>query len=97
MTQAVENRSDVTGRVEAVTGHPTLPGFVVVQLQVTDVAPVAGYASLFDWACGQEIAVNLPAGRAAELHLAPGDQITARVRMSGPHAVFADPETVGRC
>src|SRR6266404_4679308 len=92
--QVIENRSDVSGRVTDVLPHPTLPNHSLVRMQVQDVAPVEGFANLFDSFRGQTIDVALGGERARKLELRPGDSISARIRRAGPTSVFAEDNTV---
>ncbi len=94
--QVIENRSDVTGRVTGVSPHPTLPDHSLLTVQLDDVAPVEGFANLFDAARGKTIDVAVSRERAKQLGLRPGDSVVARIRRAGPTSVFADDSSVAR-
>src|SRR5262245_52727707 len=78
MVQAIENRSDVRGRVERVVPHPTLDQYALVQLALDDAKAVKGYAHLVDAARDGTITVAIPAERVRELNVGAGNTITAR-------------------
>jgi hypothetical protein len=90
MVQVIENRSQVRGRVTSVAPHPTLDGYAVVDLAISDVAPVSGYGNLFGEHVGQTVGVNVPQDDVRQNALQPGAEVTARIRRAGPQAVFAD-------
>lgn len=94
--QVIENRSDVTGRVTDVSPHPTLPDHSLLTVQLDDVAPVDGFANLFDASRGKTIEVAVLGARAKELGLRPGDSVAARIRRAGPTSVFAEDNSVAR-
>ena len=96
MVQVVENRSRVRGRVMNVAQHPTMDGYAVVDLALSDVAPVSGYANLFGHETGKVVSVNIPWGDARSHGLMPGDDLSAVVRRAGPQAVFADPASLAK-
>ena len=90
MVQVVENRSHVRGRVMNVAPHPTMDGYAVVDLALSDVAPVSGYANLFGQETGKVVSVNVPLEEARSHGLTAGDELSARIRRAGPQAVFAE-------
>lgn len=92
--QVIENWAEARGRVIKVAPHPTLGDYVVVEMEVDAVSPVADYPNLIQWAEGQTLRVNLPAEKARELSLAPGMEISFWVRRGSPDSVFADPQRI---
>jgi hypothetical protein len=90
MVQVIENRSQVRGRVMNIAPHPSLNGYVVVDIAVSDVAPVSGYANLFGEHLGQTIGINVSSDEVPKLALSVGDDVSARIRRAGPQAVFAE-------
>lgn len=96
MVQVIENRSDVRGRIVSVGPHATLDQYVAVALQLTSVAPVPGYPNLFDGRAGETISVTAPSATARALGLSAGDEIAARIRLTGPGTASADAESIVR-
>jgi hypothetical protein len=92
--QVIENWALIRGKVVQIQHHPQLAGYAVVTIEVAEVSSVEGYPNLFEWARGQQIAVNILASKANELALSAGDQIVLRVRKSGPESAFADPASI---
>ena len=92
--QAVENWALIRGKIVAVGPHPELDNFVAATVEVNQATPVEGYPNLFSWAVGKQITVNVPAARTSELSLAPGDEISSRVRKTGPTSAFVDPDSL---
>jgi len=74
--------------------HPTMDGYTVVDLALSDVAPVSGYANLFGEQTGNVVSVNVPSEDARSHGLAAGDELSALIRRAGPQAVFADPASI---
>jgi hypothetical protein len=94
MVQAVENWAHVQGQVTKIEPHPQLPDYVVAQIDVHDVAPVAGFPNLFDWARGQNIQLAIPADKASQLAVAEGASIRSDIRHAGPGRAFVNPDTL---
>lgn len=90
MTQIIENRTDVSGRILALSPHPTLPHYHLAEIQVEKTDAVAGFANLLGWHLGQPLQVSLSNTQAQEVKV--GGNVTWRLRKAGPQAVFrADP------
>ena len=87
--QAIENWANVTGRLVSIAPHPQLQGYVSAALEVHDVAPVPGFANLFDSAKAQTIQVNLPAAAAPKIENKKGSIVSWKIRKAGPLSNFA--------
>jgi hypothetical protein len=96
MVQVVENRSQVRGRVVGIAPHPTLGGYVTIDLALSHVEAVPGYANMFGDQVGSVVRVNVPTDEVLSNALAGGDVISARIRRAGPQAVFAEAGTVAK-
>ena len=94
MSQIIENWTDVTGRVRAVEDEPGRPGFMAVELDVEQTAPVAGFADLIGQANPATLRMLIPTARVDALALGEGARVEARVRRAGVRAVFCHPERV---
>jgi len=92
--QVIENWSLVEGSVVAAEPHQELTGYVKATVRLLRVSAVAGYADLFSAEAGRDVAVNVPASKAAELGLAPGTAVRMRIRKAGPASAFADPDSI---
>jgi hypothetical protein len=90
MVQVIENRADVRGRIVGVAPHPTMSGYELVELAVASVTAVTGYANLFGEHAGKVVSVTVASAEARAQGLAPGDTLAARIRRTGPQAIFAD-------
>jgi len=90
MVQVIENRSQVRGRVMSIAPHPSLNGYAVVDIAVSDVAPVSGYANLFNDHVGKTVGVNVRSDEVPTFALNSGDDVSVRIRRAGPEAVFAE-------
>lgn len=88
MVQAVENRSDIEGRVLAIKADETRPEHRLITIAVGAVTPVEGYPNLFASIPGSSIDVILPADLATPLKV--GGTVRCRIRRTGPSAVFAE-------
>lgn len=92
--KVVENWAVVQGKIVNISPHNELGDYVTATVEVAQVTPVSGYPNLFSWAVGKQITVNIPSAKASELSLAPGNEISARVRKSGPTSAFVDPDSL---
>lgn len=94
MVQVIENRSDIRGRIRSLNDSGDFPGLATALIDVLSVAPVPGFANLFQEAHGNTARVNIPRAAVQKFHLGPGQLVTLRVRKGGPNTAFADPEQV---
>jgi hypothetical protein len=92
--QVVENWAVIEGKIVAIDPHAELDAYVSATIEVKKVTPIEAYPNLFSWAIGKQITVNIPAAKASELSLVPGDEISARVRKGGPTSAFVDPDSL---
>lgn len=88
MVQAVENRTDIAGRIQAMRADPERPGYRIVTLEVHNAAPVEGYANMFSAAPGTRLDVLVADDQAQGM--APGKSVRCRIRRHGPATVFGD-------
>ena len=88
MVQVVENRADITGRVQSMRADPERPDYRIVTIEVHGTAPVEGYANMFATAAGSQLEVLVAADQTHAL--APGKSVRCRIRRSGPTTVFGD-------
>jgi hypothetical protein len=88
MVQAIENRSDVEGRIVAIKAAKADPEHRLVTIAVGAVTAVEGYPNLFASTSGSSIDVILPAHLATPLKV--GGMVRCRIRRTGPTAVFAE-------
>jgi hypothetical protein len=89
MVQAIENWSDVRGKVIDVSSAAP-DGFVAAKVQLEQVRPTPGYANLFEGHEGETIELRIRRDKAQRL--APGATIAARIRRAGPTAAYAHPD-----
>lgn len=94
MVQSVENWARLQGRVTRVESHPHLQDYVVADVDVHDVVPVAGFANMFEWARGKNIQLTIPSSKATELSLQAGSTIRSEVRRAGPDSSFVNPASI---
>lgn len=96
MVQVIENRAAVTGRVESISPHPTLQGYSTIAIAPTEVSDVAGYPNLFTANPAPSIAMNVESERVDQLGIAPGDEVSAQIRLAGPQNVMADASSLSK-
>jgi hypothetical protein len=92
----IENWAQLEGTVREVRPDPELPDQIVAVVDVESVEPVSDndgklFPNLFAEAPGQTIELHVPAHPAAERQLAPGRQISARVKRAGTSRSFVHP------
>ena len=88
MVQIVENHAEISGELLSVTPDTERPGFVVLDVQVTDARNVADFPNMFARDVGQTITVTARDGRAAA-SARPGP-VTLRVKKTGPGMSFVE-------
>jgi len=86
--QIIENWSDVEGVVDSFPGSSGLRGFVAVQLTVSKVKAVEGFANLLKDIEGKSLVVLIPEELAASQHITKGLMIGCRVRCASPGKMF---------
>jgi hypothetical protein len=92
--QIIENWSRIGGTVLRVEPAPDYATFVLAQVQVDSVEPVAGFANLLVDATGQTLPVLIPSNLVSRLGLRVGSRIRARVRRASLKRIFAHAEEV---
>src|SRR5262245_29739737 len=92
--QIMENWADIRGRIRSLNEPGDFAGFVTALIDVQSVAPVPGFANLFEQVVGDTVRVNIPQAAVQQFSLSPGRLVTCRVRKGGPHTAFAHPEQV---
>ena len=90
--QIIENWAEVQGQVMDLTSDDRSPDYVKAILQVTAVAPVAGFANLLGSAVGQLLTVRIPRAVAESRGVQPGATVASRVRKGGLHDALAHPD-----
>ncbi len=88
--QIIENWTDVTGKVIGVEPSEVHGDLVKVNLKVSRVAEVEGYANLLAETKGQTLAVHLSQAAAEQLKL--GEKVSCRLRRGNQQRIFAHPE-----
>src|SRR5262245_39290892 len=61
MVQVIENRTDVTGRVQSMRADPARPGYRIVTIEVHGTSPVEGYANMLGGAAGTTLEILVAA------------------------------------
>jgi len=85
--QAIENWSDISGRVIDVADDPVRSGFRQVKLEVDSVEAVAGFANLLGDVAGSQITVSVRAD--PQTGLSPGNPVRLRVRRASPSLIIS--------
>jgi hypothetical protein len=88
--QIIENWTDVTGKVTGVEPSEVSADFVQVQLKVSHIDEVEGYANLLAETKGQILSVQLPQELAEQLKL--GEKVSCRLRKGNQQHIFAHPD-----
>lgn len=93
--QMIENWSEIEGQVTGLWPDRELEAFTVVEITVSGVGPVEGYAHLLaQLEEGSRLEVLFPDEIVEELDLAVGDELVAQVRRGGLERVFVHRERV---
>ena len=93
-SQIVENWSDIVGELKEHYPSKEAEGFITFKIRVKDVKPVKGFRNLLEEAAGKTIEVNVPKDVANSLDLAPGIDVSCRVRRAGVKKIFVHPEII---
>jgi hypothetical protein len=88
MVQVMENRTDVTGRIQSMRADPARPGYRIVTIEVHGASPVEGYANMLGGAAGTTLEVLVADDQANPLAL--GKNVRCRIRRGGPTTIFGD-------
>lgn len=89
MMPVIENHADLSGRIESVGPHPTLPGYRSVRVRVDRADSVAGFPNLLQSLQGQVASVSIPDSAVDAGSLVPGKTLHCRAQLSGPGQVFS--------
>lgn len=92
--QMIENWSEIEGAVRSILPESELDGFSGVEIEVERARAVEGFPHLLQDAEGSTLEVQFPQDLIAELAIAPGRRICARVRKAGLTRVFAHREHI---
>jgi hypothetical protein len=93
--QIVENWTDIDGRVVGIASAAAPDEHTAVDVSVSSVRDVEGFANLLADAAGSTLRVLVRNDVAQRIGIRPGDGVRARVRKHGVDRVFAHPTQIG--
>ncbi|MGE3977913.1 MAG: hypothetical protein AB7F94_10040 [Nitrospira sp.] len=91
---AIENWTDIDGRVHALIPSTDVPGHVVVNIQVNRTKAVEGFADLLATTIGTIISVYFTQEAAQQARVVIGARIRCRIRRAGPQKIFVHPTNI---
>lgn len=91
---AIENWTDIDGRVHALIPSTDVPGHVVVNIQVNRTKAVEGFADLLAAIAGTIISVYISQEVARQARVVIGARIRCRIRRAGPQRIFVHPTNI---
>lgn len=100
MVAPIENYADVAGRVAGIHPHPALSGFVIIDIEVAEVAPVVSsaggepYPNWYADAVGSVVSASVREDAPNVDALTTGRTIRCRIRGGGPGVTFIQPDSL---